>query len=139
MNGYKLNINGKEIKVKLLDKNENSMRFKVSGQVYEVMIENADDFPGQNQTNHDAETHLRTDNLTSISENAKSVLAPMPGLIVNIPVKEKQNIKTNSLLLTMEAMKMENNILAPFDCKIKKIHVKKGEEVSNQQILISFE
>ena len=44
-----------------------------------------------------------------------------------------------AVLLVIEAMKMENPIKAPRDAKIKAVHVTKGQEVSHNALIVSFE
>ncbi len=68
-----------------------------------------------------------------------SIKAPLPGSIVKIVAKEGQAVKRGELLLTMESMKMENNILAEKDCTIRKIHVKEGQNVMQDDLLVDIE
>lgn len=68
-----------------------------------------------------------------------SITAPMPGLIIEISVKEGQEVKENDSLLILEAMKMENSITSPIDGVIKAIHSKKGDAVEKNQLIIEFE
>ena len=70
---------------------------------------------------------------------SKYLLAPMPGKIVSINVKDGQKIKSGENLLILEAMKMENLITATKDAKIKKINVKSNDTVEADQILIEFD
>jgi len=70
---------------------------------------------------------------------SKYLLAPMPGKIVSINVKNGQKIKSGDNLLILEAMKMENLITATKDTKIKKINVKVNDAVEVDQILIEFD
>ena len=70
---------------------------------------------------------------------SKFLLAPMPGKIVSINVKDGQKVKSGENLLVLEAMKMENLITASKDAKIKKISVKPNDAVEVDQILIEFD
>jgi biotin carboxyl carrier protein len=73
---------------------------------------------------------------------AKKVLelkAPMPGLVLSIPVNEGDIISKGDALVVLEAMKMENIIKSPTDGTIKKIHATKGTAVEKNQLLISFQ
>ncbi len=69
----------------------------------------------------------------------KNILAPLPGVIIDIIAIEGKKIKYGDPVLILEAMKMENTLTSPITGKIKSIHVKKGDSVSNKQILITFE
>ena len=64
--------------------------------------------------------------------------APMPGLVVAIPVSEGDVVKKGDTLLVLEAMKMENTLKSAADAKIKKIVVKKGQAVEKNEILIQL-
>ena len=74
-----------------------------------------------------------------VTDLSKYLLAPMPGKIVSVNVKNGQKIKSGENLLILEAMKMENLITATKDTKIKKINVKVNDAVEVDQILIEFD
>ncbi|PWL38376.1 acetyl-CoA carboxylase biotin carboxyl carrier protein subunit [Flagellimonas aquimarina] len=76
---------------------------------------------------------------TNGSKNIDSIAAPMPGLILDILVKEGEEVKEDDQLLILEAMKMENIITSPRNGVIKKIAIKKGEAVEKKQLLIEFQ
>ena len=67
------------------------------------------------------------------------VVAPMPGIILSIAVKEGDEVGAGDTLLVLEAMKMENEIHAPRAGKVKKIYVKEGAEVRAGSELVEFE
>jgi biotin carboxyl carrier protein len=69
---------------------------------------------------------------------ANSVKAPMPGLIIDLRVKEGDKVKPGDALLILEAMKMENMIKASAESIVKSVKVKKGDSVEKNQILIEF-
>lgn len=71
--------------------------------------------------------------------NPKLIKAFIPGTIRKVYVKKNSKVKHNDKLLILEAMKMKNLILAPFDGKIKSVHVKEGSVVSKKELLIEFE
>lgn len=68
-----------------------------------------------------------------------SLTSEMPGKIVKIFVTAGQNVKAGDPLLVMEAMKMENEMRADRDVKIKSVHVKEGVNVESGTCLISFD
>ena len=72
-------------------------------------------------------------------QHKKELKAPMPGLIVNIPVNIGDKIKQGETLLVLEAMKMENNLKAEHDVIIKDISAEKGNSVEKNEVLIVFE
>jgi pyruvate carboxylase subunit B len=68
-----------------------------------------------------------------------AVVAPMPGKVVTVKVKEGDEVKHGDLLLTLEAMKMQNEIMAPGKGKIKKVLVEEGSVVSSDDVMIILE
>lgn len=71
--------------------------------------------------------------------NPYLIEAHIPGTILHIDVKEGQEVKAEDMLLTLQAMKMENKITAPFSAKVKKIYVSKGERVPKGTLMIELE
>src|SRR5258706_3445736 len=63
--------------------------------------------------------------------------APMPGLVVAIPVEEGQVVKQGQVLLVLESMKMQNELKAPRDGTVARIRVKAGETVERTQTLLN--
>ncbi|MFL2650146.1 MAG: acetyl-CoA carboxylase biotin carboxylase subunit [Alphaproteobacteria bacterium] len=70
---------------------------------------------------------------------SKLLLAPMPGLLVSLLVKEKQIVDDNQPLAIIEAMKMENIIRSEKKTKIKKINCSEGDSLEVDQIILEFE
>ena len=64
--------------------------------------------------------------------------APMPGLVVAIPVAEGQEVKKGQVLVILESMKMQNELKCPRDGTISHIKVKAGESVEQKQILLNL-
>ena len=66
----------------------------------------------------------------------KAVESPLPGVVVSIPVSVGQSVKAGDTLLTLEAMKMENAIIAEADCTVTRIIVKEGDTVQSGDPLV---
>ena len=62
----------------------------------------------------------------------------MPGTIVSVNVKEGDQVKKGDVLIVMEAMKMENNIMAGKDGQVKAIYVSVGQTVAQDDALIDL-
>ena len=60
----------------------------------------------------------------------------MPGTILDVKVSQGQAVKAGEILLILEAMKMENEIVAPRDCTIAQVVVAKGAKVDTGSPLI---
>ncbi len=71
--------------------------------------------------------------------NDSLIVSPMYGKIVKINVKPKDTVKQGDILLTIDSMKIENNIVAPRNARIEKISVKTGDQVEANKPLITIE
>ena len=65
-----------------------------------------------------------------------AVTAPMPGNILKVNVTAGQAVKEGDVLVVLEAMKMENEILAPKACTVKQVLVSKGSTVDTGATLV---
>ncbi len=63
----------------------------------------------------------------------------MPGTIMSIDVKVGQAVKKGDILVILEAMKMENEIMAPHDATVAAVHVNKGDSVESGTALVSLQ
>ena len=70
--------------------------------------------------------------------NLKLIKAFIPGTIRAVYVKKGAKVKTGEKLLILEAMKMNNIILAPIDGVIKEVHVSVGSTIPNHGTLIEY-
>ncbi|MDQ1267290.1 MAG: hypothetical protein QG635_2444 [Bacteroidota bacterium] len=71
--------------------------------------------------------------------SASTIKAPMPGMVVKILVQISDTVKKGDSLLIVEAMKMENSLKANASGTIKAIHVKEGQAVEKEQLLIELD
>lgn len=67
------------------------------------------------------------------------IKAPMPGKVIDVVVKEGDQVVKGDAILILEAMKMENVLKAENDCSIKKVHVASSENVEKNQILVELD
>jgi biotin carboxyl carrier protein len=68
-----------------------------------------------------------------------TIKAPMPGLIVAVPVVEGQQITAGEVLVILESMKMENELRAEWDGTVQSIHVLPGDVAGQDQALITVQ
>jgi len=66
-----------------------------------------------------------------------TVIAPMQGLIVKVPVKAGDTVKLGDVVAVLEAMKMQNDIVTTVAGKVSAVYVKEGEVVSPNQPLLA--
>ncbi|MCW1411154.1 acetyl/propionyl/methylcrotonyl-CoA carboxylase subunit alpha [Rhizobium sp. 1AS11] len=67
-----------------------------------------------------------------------AILSPMPGLVISVDVAEGDRVAKGDRLLTVEAMKMEHSLRAPFDGIVEKLQVSSGARVSENQLVVSI-
>jgi biotin carboxyl carrier protein len=92
------------------------------------------------QVEDEREKRLRSAAGGGVAETGEFHLkAPMPGLVVTIPVSEGQDVKKGQVLLILESMKMQNELKAPRDGKVTRVRVKPGESVEQKQPLLSVQ
>lgn len=72
-------------------------------------------------------------------EQNNQIVAPMPGKVVKIPVKEGDSLAAGDTVIVIEAMKMQNNYKVSSDCTVSKILVNENDTVENNQVLITLE
>jgi biotin carboxyl carrier protein len=98
------------------------------GQLYPVKVED------------EREKRLRAAAGGGVAETGEFHLrAPMPGLVIAIPVTDGQEVKKGQVLLILESMKMQNELKSPRDGKVSRIRVKPGESVEQKQALLSIQ
>ncbi|MCL2412689.1 MAG: biotin/lipoyl-binding protein [Bacteroidales bacterium] len=71
--------------------------------------------------------------------NPGDITAFMPGTIGQIFVKKGDKVKKGQTIIILQCMKMDNELQAPFDAKVKSINVKTGENVVKDAVLIELE
>ena len=71
-------------------------------------------------------------------DTSRLLMCPMPGLVVSVNVTEGQDVKSGETLAVVEAMKMENVLLAERDGIIKKVNVRKGDSLALDDVILEF-
>ena len=120
----------KSYKIEVLETKFNKKQYaiKINGSIYTVEIESALD-----QLIEKMGLSLGNDSFDD------ELLAPMPGIILEVNVSEGDVVEKGDHLCVLEAMKMENTLNAPRDGKIKALHIAKGDTVDKGKLLIEFE
>lgn len=114
--------------VRSVNEREDTLDIEINGRMYKVKMK--------------SDIELLIEKLgmqtASIQDEEKEILSPMPGMIVQIQVKEGDEVKEGTPLLVLKAMKMENIIKSPRSGKITKILTQEGRSVEKNQALIEF-
>lgn len=140
MKKFEFTINGNKYEVKLKDVEENIAQIEVNGTEYSVEIHReikkvktpklvrseVRNKPGEGQI------------MKKGGDGGYQVLAPLPGSIFKMLVKEGDEVKKGDVLLIMEAMKMENNVMSEKEGTVKLVRVKVGDNVLQNDVLIEL-
>ncbi len=132
MKEYKFKIGGKQYDVTVSPKEGNLYDVTVNGATYEVEAENAPAAAAPVQATPVQQTAAPAPAAAPKAAPAgagEKVNSPLPGVIIEVSVKEGQAVKAGQKVAVLEAMKMENEIAAPKDGTITAIHVNKGDSV----------
>ncbi|MDH3944341.1 MAG: biotin/lipoyl-binding protein [Anaerolineae bacterium] len=65
--------------------------------------------------------------------------APMPGLVVKVPISEEQEVAKGDVLVILESMKMQNELKAPREGVVKRVQVKEGDSVEQRETMVVIE
>ncbi len=139
MKKFKFKINGNLYEVEVQSVEGKIAELEVNGTHYQVELEKE----VQKQktptiVKKTAPPPKETKPLTS-DKKFSQIKAPLPGNILNIKVKEGDEVKKGDVLLVMEAMKMENNVLADVEGMVKSLKVSEGDAVLQNDILIEIQ
>ncbi len=143
MKRFKFSILGNQYEVDIQQIEDNIATIEVNGQVYEVevdktlqpvktpklvrgpMVPSTDSSPATAKTSSPAGP-----------KGGGTIKAPLPGVILSLHVKIGDSVKMGQKVVTLEAMKMENNIDADKEGTVKEIKVAKGDSVMEGDVLI---
>lgn len=145
MKSYSFIINGQKFKTNIKEVLPGKRIIQVNGVDYEIEVEGEKEAieSRQNAVKNLGQTSAAATNLGGGAPqqvaSPNDVLSPIPGLIIDILVKEGDKVANGDIILKMEAMKMENEIRATKSGVVKKIHVSKSDSVLEGQPLVSIE
>ena len=142
MKEFEFTINGNKYSVEIRNFESNVATVEVNGTTYDVELHKEIKQPK-------TPTLVRKEVKSSQGSGAVQqkpaagsgfkVKAPLPGTILEIHIKPGDKINKGQNLITMEAMKMENNVLAEKEGTVKDIKVSQGDNVLQDDILIEME
>jgi len=141
MKSFKFKIFGNEYSVQVKDIEAQTIVLEVNGSEYVVEMEKevkATKTPvlvrSQPKT-----ISAPTENTLATKTSTRRLTAPLPGIILDINIEVGAKVTAGQTLLVMEAMKMENNILAEHSGIVKSVNVRKGDTVMQGDLLIEIE
>lgn len=123
---YSLIINGQSYEV-AVDDNDELYQVMLKSTLYEVKVEDE-----------------RTRRLAGLIGGSNTIVgevlikAPMPGVIVSIPVQEGQKVAKEDIVVVLESMKMQNEFKTPKDGIVSSVRVSPGDKVDQNAIMVTI-
>ncbi len=151
MKKYSLAINGNPYNVRILDVTASAVCAEVNGIQHTVAIEDIENismFPAESSESRprnivqpDTPKNGRSSKTNGdyCLFESRNVEAPIPGQIITIDVQPGDHVRKGQRILILEAMKMENALLAKRNAVVKEVLIAEGEAVTQDQPLIIFE
>ena len=145
MKKYKIKIRGTEYIIEINRMEGNVANLTVNDAPYEVEVEGLVTNP--TRLSNRGIQRLEMQSAVPVAKPAAASKAntiahplksPLPGVILEMKVKEGDTVKAGQLLLILEAMKMENNVGSDRDGVIEKIHFSKGDSVLEGDVLVTI-
>jgi 3-methylcrotonyl-CoA carboxylase alpha subunit len=115
--GWVLRIGNQRIPVRALRQGD-TVWIQVRGRIYPVTRRSSDHTSGENR------------------QGDPLIRAPMTGKVIRVPVKPGDRVQAGAVLVTVEAMKMEYHLEAPFDAVVEDVHAREGDLVDQDQVLV---
>lgn len=145
MKKFKFSIDGNKFEVSVNELDNNTMDVVVNGSNYTVVV----DKEGSKASNATVVSSIakktpgKVDPIPAPAPSAASnkvvtVKSQLPGSIIKVLVTEGQSVKKGEVIMTIESMKMENNIMAEADGVIGKIYVEAGKSVMQDDKLVDI-
>jgi len=147
--GYSLSVGGKKFDVEIGQIVDGQARVSVNNRFYDVTVENfaevavgispeaAADVPAVSVKKPvRSAVSLLNPSQAAFAAGDDALSAPIPGLILEVRVKEGDKVSAGQIVAIMEAMKMENNLIAQKDGVVREIRVQKGTEVSTGDVIM---
>ena len=146
---YKYKINGNDYKVAVGDIENNIAQIEVNGVPYKVELEEKKAptvksvrpvaAPRTESGQKIISKPVVPTSASTMPTSASTIKSPLPGVIVDIKVKVGDTLKSDDVVVILEAMKMENDIHAGKSGVVKAINVNKGDSVLEGTDLVVIE
>ena len=136
--GCVVKVNGEDVHFSIPESNVPGPNFEwmvVNGRPYELTVDDNLRWLRAYSGIHAIDIQDREARVTRPRSGDGRIKAPIPGLITRILVQVGEQVKAEQPVIVLEAMKMENEIRAPFDGKVRSIAVSAGETVTRNTVL----
>lgn len=143
-----ITVNGAPFEVEVLSRTRDAVRFAVAGRSYEVeftreapaTVRAAPEAGATSRPAAPARSGAPTAPAhAALSGSGREIRTPMPGVVVAVNVAAGARVEAGAVLVTVEAMKMQNSIAAPIAGTVREVIVKPGDEVMDGAVLLRIE
>lgn len=153
MKKFSYTINGTKYNVEIKSVDGNNVSVEVNGQNYDVVLDRPEPAPAPQKPEAIISAAQPTAKAVEpapapktqaapspkpATGSTKSVISPLPGVIISVLVNEGDAVKKGQKILVLEAMKMENDIKADRDGIVASVNVSKGDSVQEGDTLITI-
>jgi biotin carboxyl carrier protein len=139
---YRIRIDDKEFAVEILSAADGQARVAVDGATYEIAYSGGPETvkpavaAAESAVSRPAVTQPAPKTQVRTAAGPGSLLAPIPGIILQVLVKAGDTVKAGQIVAVMEAMKMENNLTAETAGTVREVRVQKGSEVATGDVIL---
>lgn len=149
MKQYRLTVNGNEYDVAVANIENGVAKVTVNGTGYEVAVQSntllkpkpakpVQVAPATYSSNPTV-TPAKISQNAPASSGATPLKSPLPGVILDIKVREGDTVREGQLMMVLEAMKMENNVDAHKSGVVRSINKNQGDSVLEGEVLLTIE
>lgn len=138
MTQYNYKINGHDYAVTIESISDSSAKVTVNGKAYDVELDkSAEENAAEESPRIYRALHEKAQAAPQETRDC-SLKSPLPGTIIAVKVKEGDQVKEGQTVAILEAMKMENEILAENDCIVESVNVEKGDSVLEGTVIATI-
>ncbi len=113
-------------------------KVKVNGKSYVVELESVDEVKSDKPVSIASSSAPKAEAPAPVAGEGQDVLSPIQGNVVDVKVKVGQRVAKGDVLMIVEAMKLENEIVSPFEGVVSTILANKGAAVQSKQVLVKI-
>jgi 3-methylcrotonyl-CoA carboxylase alpha subunit len=138
---YRVRIQGQELSVRILARDAASLQAECAGEIMQArLIEAAPALHLFRSGRHVVVNIVRTDDALQVAGTAEqgSLLTPLPGTVVAVHVTAGQHVARGAPLITVEAMKMEHTLTAPYEGVVSRIAFGVADRVQAGAVLVEL-
>ncbi|PZX13852.1 biotin-dependent enzyme [Breznakibacter xylanolyticus] len=146
MRKFKFKINGNQYDAHIVSMEDNVAEVEINGTVYQVEVDQAMQMTktpklvrSVSVPSTDSHPSVAKTSSPSGPKGGGTIKSPLPGVVIDVFVKEGDTVSIGQKLLVLEAMKMENNIEADKGGKVVSVKKAKGDSVMEGDVLVVIE